>query len=90
MDLSNVALKCILGCELLSTETALDNLVLAVLFEDVPTQVSDGKLLVAQLTGYSLSMLCPNVLLHISHKLTTNVTALFIATFWRCHLGENK
>ena len=81
MDLSDVALKCTLRCELLSTETALHNLVLAMLFEDVPTQVADGELLVAKLTRHGLSVLRPNVPLHISHRLLANVTARFLASF---------
>ena len=92
MDLSDVALKCTLRCELLSTETALHNLVLAMLFEDVPTQVADGELLVAQLTRHRLSVLRPNVLLHISHGFPANVTDFFLTSgsVWRCHFGENK
>ena len=87
MDLSDVALKCILCCELGITETTLCNLVLAMLFEDVPTQVSNWKLLVAQLTRHSLTVLCPNVLLHIYHAgLPANITAfVLLSCFCRCH-----
>ena len=85
MDLSNVALKCILSCELLSTQCTLHHLVLTMLLDDVPSQDSHRELLIAQLAGHGLSMFRPNVLLNIFNGLLANVAAFLLISSKGCH-----
>ena len=54
MNLSYVYLQSIFGYELLFTDAAFRDLVMTMLFENVPPQVCNWKALVAELTCYSL------------------------------------
>ena len=61
----------VLGDKLLLTETALSDFVVAVLFEDVPAQVSNREGLVAQLAFHFFSMVGQDVLIQVG-----NLTAI--------------
>ena len=54
MNLSYVYLESIFGYELLFTDAAFRDLVMTMLFENVPPQVYNWKALVAELTSYTL------------------------------------
>ena len=54
MDLSYVYLQSIFGYELLFTDAAFRDLVMTMLFENVPPQVYNWKGFVAQLACYTL------------------------------------
>ena len=71
MNLFDVVLQSILGDKLLLAETALGDLVVTVLFEDVPAQVSNGEGLVAQLAFHLLPMVGQDVLIQVGN-LTSN------------------
>ena len=54
MNLSYVYLQSIFGYELLFTDAAFRDLVMTMLFENVPPQVYNWKVSVAELTSYTL------------------------------------
>ena len=54
MNLSYVHLESIFGYELLFTDAAFRDLVMTMLFENVPPQVYNWKVFVAQLACYTL------------------------------------
>ena len=54
MNLSYVYLQSIFGYELLFTDAAFRDLVMTMLFENVPPQVFNWKASVAELTSYTL------------------------------------
>ena len=67
VNLFDVVLQCILGDKLLLTETALSDLVVTVLFEDVPAQVSNREGLVAQLAFNLFSMVGQDVFIQVGN-----------------------
>ena len=67
VNLFDVVLQCILGDKLLLTETALSDLVVTVLFEDVPAQVPNREGLVAQLAFNLFSMVGQDVLIQVGN-----------------------
>ena len=73
MNLFDVVLQSILGDKLLLAETALGDLVVTVLFEDVPAQVSNRESLVAQLAFHLLSMVGQDVLVQVGNLTSDTV-----------------
>ena len=75
MNLFDVVLQSILGDKLLLAETALGDLVVTVLFEDVPAQVSNWEGLVAQLALHLLSMVGQDVLIQVGNLTSDTVSS---------------
>ena len=67
MNLFDVVLQRILGDKLLLTEAALGDLVVTMLFEDMPAQVSNREGLVAQLALHLLSMVGQDMLIQVGN-----------------------
>ena len=62
-----MVLQSVLGDKLLFAETALSDLVVTVLFEDMPAQVSNREGLVAQLALHLLSMVGQDMLIQVGN-----------------------
>ena len=76
MDLLDMALQGFLGDKLLFTEAAFDDLVMHVLFEDVPPQIAHRESLAAQLTLNRLLMIGQHVLVKMLHLFATYLAVL--------------
>ena len=78
MNLSYVYLESIFGYELLFTDATFRDLVMTMLFENVPPQVCNWKALVAELTRYTLiKIIEPLIIFQVCfrgcHFLTTDL-----------------
>ena len=62
-----MVLQSVLGDKLLFAETALCDLVVTVLFEDVPSEVSNRERLIAKLTFHFFSMVGQDVLIQVGN-----------------------
>ena len=76
MNLLDVVLQGVLGDELLLTQAALGDLVVTVLFQYVPPQISHRESLIAELTLDLLPMVGQYVLVQVGHLLAADVAAL--------------
>ena len=76
-----MVLQSVLGDKLLFAETALCDLVVTVLFEDVPSQVSNRERLIAKLTFHFFSMVGQDVLIQMGNlskdQMFLNVQCVF-------------
>ena len=68
MNLSYVHLQSIFGYELLFTDAAFRDLVMTMLFENVPPQVYNWKALVAELTCYTLKIIEPLIIFQVCFR----------------------
>ena len=67
MDLFDVVFQGILGDKLLLTETALSDFVVTVLFQDMPSEVSNWERLVAELAFNFLTMVRQDVFIQVGN-----------------------
>ena len=67
VNLFNVVLQRILGDKLLLAETALSDFVVTVLFQDVPSEVSNWEGLIAELAFNFLTMVCQDVFIQVGN-----------------------
>ena len=78
MDLLDMALQGFLGDKLLFTEAAFGDLVMHVLFEDMPPQITHRESLTAKLTLNLLHMIGQHVLVKMLHLFATYLALLHI------------
>ena len=57
----------VLGDKLLLTETALSDFVMTVLFQDMPSEVSNWERLIAELAFNFLTMVCQDVFIQVGN-----------------------
>ena len=76
MNLLNVVFQGVLGDKLLLAETALSDFVVTVLFQDMPSEVSNWERLVAELAFNFLTMVCQDVFIQVG-----NLTKMILLYF---------
>ena len=76
MNLLDVVFQGVLGDKLLLAETALSDFVVTVLFQDVPSEVSNWERLVAELAFNFLTMVCQDVFIQVG-----NLTKMILLYF---------
>ena len=76
MNLFDVVFQGVLGDKLLLTETALSDFVMTVLFQDMPSEVSNWERLVAELAFNFLTVVCQDVFIQVG-----NLTKMILLYF---------
>ena len=67
MNLFDVVFQGVLGDKLLLAETALSDFVVTVLFQDMPSEVSNWERLVAELAFNFLTVVCQDVFIQVGN-----------------------